>query len=93
MVFNTSLYYFRELEAARHQEELEREAEEQVRLRKEHKENLRKRKQNTKAPEKTAEELRGYSQIQERELTEDDAIRPASQKVISPFRSFQSSAK
>ncbi|XP_034481135.1 uncharacterized protein F54F2.9 [Drosophila innubila] len=69
-----------ELEAARRQEELEREAEEQVRLRKEHKENLRKRKQNTKAPEKTAEELRGYSQIQERELTEDDAIRPASQK-------------
>ncbi|KAH8387148.1 hypothetical protein KR093_005042 [Drosophila rubida] len=69
-----------ELEAARRQQELEREAEEQVRLRKEHKENLRKRKQNTKAPEKTAEELRGYSQIQARELTEEDAIRPASQK-------------
>ncbi|XP_017851776.1 uncharacterized protein F54F2.9 [Drosophila busckii] len=69
-----------ELEAARRQEELEREAEEQVRLRKEHKENLRKRKQNTKAPEKTEEELRGYSQIQARELTEDDAIRPATQK-------------
>ncbi|XP_034108224.1 uncharacterized protein F54F2.9 [Drosophila albomicans] len=69
-----------ELEAARRQEELEREAEEQVRLRKEHKENLRKRKQNSKAPEKTAEELRGYSQIQARELTDEDAIRPASQK-------------
>ncbi|EDV95185.1 dnaJ homolog subfamily C member 1 isoform X2 [Drosophila grimshawi] len=69
-----------EIEAARRQEELEREAEEQTRLRKEHKENLRKRKQNTKAPEKTEEELRGYSQIQARELTEDDAIRPASQK-------------
>lgn len=69
-----------ELEAARRQEELEREAEEQVRLRKEHKENLRKRKQNTKAPEKTAEDLRGYSQIQARELNEEDAIRPASQK-------------
>ncbi|KAH8421259.1 hypothetical protein KR009_007477 [Drosophila setifemur] len=69
-----------ELEAARRQEELEREAEEQVRLRKEHKENLRKRKQNSKAPEKTEEELRGYSQIQARELTEEDAVRPASQK-------------
>ncbi|EDX02810.1 uncharacterized protein F54F2.9 [Drosophila yakuba] len=69
-----------ELEAARRQEELEREAEEQARLRKEHKENLRKRKQNTKAPEKTEEELRGYSQIQAREMTDDDAVRPASQK-------------
>ncbi|KAH8315488.1 hypothetical protein KR074_006951 [Drosophila pseudoananassae] len=69
-----------ELEAARRQEELEREAEEQIRLRKEHKENLRKRKQNSKAPEKTEEELRGYSQIQARELTDDDAVRPASQK-------------
>ncbi|KAH8276603.1 hypothetical protein KR044_008628, partial [Drosophila immigrans] len=69
-----------ELEAARRQQELEREAEEQLRLRKEHKENLRKRKQNSKAPEKTAEELRGYSQIQARELNEEDAIRPASQK-------------
>ncbi|KAH8235548.1 hypothetical protein KR032_002471, partial [Drosophila birchii] len=69
-----------ELEAARRQEELEREAEEQARLRKEHKENLRKRKQNSKAPEKTEEELRGYSQIQAREMTDDDAVRPASQK-------------
>ncbi|XP_030378957.1 uncharacterized protein F54F2.9 [Scaptodrosophila lebanonensis] len=69
-----------ELEAARRQEELEREVEEQARLRKEHKENLRKRKQNTKAPEKTEEELRGYSQIQAREVTEDDAVRPATQK-------------
>eukprot|EP00099_Drosophila_melanogaster_P011115 NP_001285427.1 uncharacterized protein Dmel_CG7556, isoform B [Drosophila melanogaster] len=69
-----------ELEAVRRQEELEREAEEQARLRKEHKENLRKRKQNSKAPEKTEEELRGYSQIQTRELTDDDAVRPASQK-------------
>ncbi|XP_017064591.1 uncharacterized protein F54F2.9 [Drosophila eugracilis] len=69
-----------ELEAARRQEELEREAEEQARLRKEHKENLRKRKQNSKAPEKTEEELRGYSQIQARELTDEDAVRPASQK-------------
>ncbi|XP_068159948.1 uncharacterized protein F54F2.9 [Drosophila tropicalis] len=69
-----------EIETARRQEELEREAEEQVRLRKEQKENLRKRKQNTTAPVKTEEELRGYSQIQARELTEDDAIRPAIQK-------------
>ncbi|EDW65264.1 uncharacterized protein F54F2.9 [Drosophila virilis] len=70
-----------EIEAARRQEKLEREAEEQARLRKEQKENLRKRKQNTRAPEKTEEELRGYSQIQARELTEDDAIRPVSQKT------------
>ncbi|KAH8416533.1 hypothetical protein KR222_007788 [Zaprionus bogoriensis] len=69
-----------ELEAARRQEELEREAEEQLRLRKERKENLRKRKQNTKAPEKTEEELRGYSKIQAHELTEEDAVRPATQK-------------
>jgi len=69
------------MDAARRQEELEREAEEQARLRREHKENLRKRKQNSKAPEKTEEELRGYSQIQAREMTDDDAVRPASQKV------------
>ncbi|XP_034664229.1 uncharacterized protein F54F2.9 [Drosophila subobscura] len=69
-----------EVEAARRQEELEREAEEQARLRKEQKENLRKRKQNSKAPEKTEEELRGYSRINARELNEEDAVRPASQK-------------
>lgn len=73
---------FREVEAARRQEELEREVEEQARLRKERKENLRKRKQNTKAPEKTDEELRGYAKIQPHEFTEDDAIRPATQKVM-----------
>ncbi|XP_017146435.1 uncharacterized protein F54F2.9 [Drosophila miranda] len=69
-----------ELEAARRQEELEREAEEQARLRKEQKENLRKRKQNSKAPEKTEEELRGYSRINARQLNEEDGVRPASQK-------------
>ncbi|XP_001354998.3 dnaJ homolog subfamily C member 1 [Drosophila pseudoobscura] len=69
-----------ELEAARRQEELEREAEEQARLRKEQKENLRKRKQNTKAPEKTEEELRGYSRINARQLNEEDGMRPAAQK-------------
>lgn len=62
-------------------EDQEREAEELVRLRKEQKENLRKRKQNMKAPEKTDEELKGYSQIQARELTENDAVKPVTQKV------------
>ncbi|KAI8122676.1 hypothetical protein FF38_01084 [Lucilia cuprina] len=70
-----------ELEELKRQEELEKEYEEQARLRKEKKENLRKRKQNTKAPEKTEEELKGYSQIQGRELTEDDAIKPVTQKT------------
>ncbi|KAM7350466.1 uncharacterized protein F54F2.9 [Cochliomyia hominivorax] len=70
-----------ELEVARRQEQLEKEYEEQARLRKEKKENLRKRKQNTKAPEKTEEELKGYSQIKGIELTEDDAIRPVTQKA------------
>ncbi|TDG43635.1 hypothetical protein AWZ03_009935 [Drosophila navojoa] len=70
-----------EIEEQRRLQEQEREAEEQARLRKEQKENLRKRKQNAKAPEKTEEELRGYSQIQARELTEDDAIRPVTQKT------------
>lgn len=60
---------------------MEKEAEENLRIRKEKKENLRKRKQNAKAPEKTDEELRGYSVIQARELTEDDCIKPVSQKV------------
>ncbi|XP_013097755.1 dnaJ homolog subfamily C member 1 [Stomoxys calcitrans] len=69
-----------ELEEAKRQEEQEREAEELVRMRKEQKENLRRRKQNTKAPEKTDEELKGYSQIQGRELTEDDAVKPVTQK-------------
>uniref|UniRef100_A0A1B0AFH8 DnaJ homolog subfamily C member 1 n=1 Tax=Glossina pallidipes TaxID=7398 RepID=A0A1B0AFH8_GLOPL len=70
-----------EMEEAKRLEILEKEAEEQARLRKEKKENLRKRKENHKVPEKTDEELRGYSQIQIRELTEDDAIRPAAQKT------------
>ncbi|XP_065362714.1 uncharacterized protein F54F2.9 [Calliphora vicina] len=70
-----------ELEEVKRQEELEKEYEEQVRLRKEKKENLRKRKQNTKAPEKTEEELKGYSKIQAREITEDDAIKPVTQKT------------
>lgn len=70
-----------ELEEVKRQEELEREIEEQARLRKEKKENLRKRRQNTTAPEKTDEELRGYSQIQARELTEDDAVKPVQQKA------------
>ncbi|XP_050331129.1 uncharacterized protein F54F2.9 [Bactrocera neohumeralis] len=70
-----------ELEEVKRQEELERELEEQARLRKEKKENLRKRRQNTTAPEKTDEELRGYSQIQARELTEDDAVKPVQQKA------------
>ncbi|XP_054728368.1 uncharacterized protein F54F2.9 [Anastrepha obliqua] len=70
-----------ELEEVRRQEELERELEEQARLRKEKKENLRKRRQNTTAPEKTDEELRGYSQIQARELTEEDAVKPVLQKT------------
>lgn len=69
------------MEEAKRQEELEKEYEEQARLRKEKKENLRKRKQNTKAPEKTEEELKGYAQIQGRELNEDDAIKPVTQKV------------
>ncbi|XP_017480936.1 PREDICTED: uncharacterized protein F54F2.9 [Rhagoletis zephyria] len=70
-----------ELEEVQRQEDLERELEEQARLRKEKKENLRKRRQNTTAPEKTDEELRGYSQIQARELTEDDAVKPVQQKT------------
>lgn len=74
-------YIYSELEEVKRQEELERELEEQARLRKEKKENLRKRRQNTTAPEKTDEELRGYSQIQARELTEDDAVKPVQQKV------------
>lgn len=69
------------MEEAKRHEELEKEYEEQARLRKEKKEHLRKRKQNLKAPEKTEEELRGYSQIQSRELTEDDSIKPVTQKV------------
>lgn len=70
------------MEEAKRLEEQEREAEELIRLRKEQKENLRRRKQNSKAPEKTDEELKGYSQIQGRELTENDAVRPVTQKVI-----------
>ncbi|XP_005191551.2 uncharacterized protein F54F2.9 [Musca domestica] len=70
-----------EIEEAKRLEDQEREAEELVRLRKEQKENLRKRKQNMKAPEKTDEELKGYSQIQARELTENDAVKPVTQKT------------
>ncbi|XP_075155894.1 uncharacterized protein F54F2.9 [Haematobia irritans] len=70
-----------ELEEAKREEEREREVEELIRIRKEQKENLRKRKQNSKAPEKTDEELKGYSQIQGRELTEDDAVKPVAQKA------------
>lgn len=70
-----------ELEEVKRLEDLEKEYEEQTRLRKEKKENLRKRKQNTKAPEKTAEDLKGYSQILGREITEDDAVRPVTQKA------------
>lgn len=77
----SAVFVYREMEEAKRLEILEKEAEEQARLRKEKKENLRKRKENHKVPEKTEEELRGYSQIQIRELTEDDAIRPAAQKV------------
>lgn len=69
------------MEEAKRLEDMEREAEEQVRLRKEQKETLRKRKQNSKAPEKTDEELKGYSRIQAREMTEDNAVRPVTQKV------------
>ncbi|XP_067640660.1 uncharacterized protein F54F2.9 [Eurosta solidaginis] len=70
-----------EIEEAKRQAENEREMEEQARLRKEKKENLRKRRQNATAPEKTDEELRGYSQIHARELTEDDAVKPVQQKT------------
>ncbi|XP_061401696.1 uncharacterized protein F54F2.9 [Musca vetustissima] len=70
-----------EIEEAKRLEEQEREAEELVRLRKEQKENLRRRKQNMKAPEKTDEELKGFSQIQARELTDNDAVKPVTQKT------------
>ena len=80
-LFSINFCLHRELEEARHQQELEKEFEEQVNRRKEAKENLRKRKQNTKAPEKTDADLKGYSQIQARELTEDDAVKPVTQKV------------
>ncbi|XP_037937268.1 uncharacterized protein F54F2.9 [Teleopsis dalmanni] len=69
-----------ELEAAKQQEELEKELEEQQRIRKEKKENLRKRKQNTKAPEKTDDDLRGYSQIVTRVSSEDSAVKPVEHK-------------
>lgn len=72
-----------EAEAAKEREELEKEMEEQARLKKEKKENLRKRKQNTKAPEKTDEDLQGYSQIQAREFSYNDQIRPVGQKTAT----------
>lgn len=79
------LFIFRELEEAKRLEEFEKKAEELARLRKEKRENLRKRRQNAKAPEKTEEELKGYSTIQLKELNDDDAVRPVEHKVAVCF--------
>lgn len=66
----------RKAEELKRQREIEEEIIKQKEAKKELKETLRKRKQETsKAPEKTEEELAGYSRIKARALNDGDAIR------------------
>lgn len=78
---------YRELEEQQRQKEMEEELQREKEERKAKKENLRKRKQAQKAPERSEEELKGYSKLQLQNIS-SGKVRPVQEKSAGSSGGF-----